>query len=174
LRSLDPDTIATGEAVLIRPRPLQQKSAALETPQLSYIGPLAPIIGAIIGAVITAVVGYFFLAKRQSITFWVADSEDITLPLRREHRDIIFTVGDMKFANVNRGSIWVKNTGNSAIEKLAFDITIPETHEQFLPLIVTHDTRLRKSIEYEQDNPEKIHDPVLPLIFLIVEICSKY
>jgi hypothetical protein len=61
-------------------------------PQLSYIGPVAPIIGAIVGSVITAVVAYFFLAKRQSITFWVGDSEDITLPLRRQHRDISFTV----------------------------------------------------------------------------------
>ena len=116
-------------------------------PQIGYVGPLAPIIGAVIGAAITAVVSYFFLTKRKSVTFWVANTEDITLPLRRHHKDIAFTVSGRSFFNLNRGSVVVKNTGNATIEDLAFDILIPDNHQEYIAEVVSDNPDLRNSIQ---------------------------
>lgn len=132
----------------------------LETvPQIGYVGPLAPIIGAIIGALITAVIGYFFIAKRKILSFWIADSEDITLPLRRHHSDISVKVSGREFQNLNRASVLVKNTGNTSIAPCRFDIEMPGEHFQFLAELTTRDADLRKAIQITWDEPQVTNDP---------------
>jgi hypothetical protein len=128
-------------------------------PQLGYVGPLAPIIAAIIGALITAVVAYFLLARRKILSFWIADSEDVTLPLRRHHSDISVKVSGREFQNLNRASIFVKNTGNTSIAPCAFDVEIPGEHIQFLAELTTKDPDLRRAIEITWDESQVTNDP---------------
>jgi hypothetical protein len=63
-------------------------------------GPIAPIVGAIVGACITAGVTYFFIYKRKVVTFWVSETEDLTLPLRQHHSFVRFKVGDSELVSV--------------------------------------------------------------------------
>jgi hypothetical protein len=128
-------------------------------PQLGYVGPVAPIVAAIIGAFITAAVAYFFLARRKILSFWVADSEDVTLPLRRHHSDISVKVSGREFQNLNRARIFVKNTGNTSIVPCVFDVEIPGEHNQFLAELTTKDPDLRRAIEITWDEPQVTNDP---------------
>jgi hypothetical protein len=128
-------------------------------PQIGYVGPLAPIIGGIIGALITAVVGYFFIAKRKILSFWITDSEDITLPLRRHHSDISVKVSGREFQNLNRARVFVRNTGNTSIAPCRFDIEMPGEHIQFLAELTTRDADLRNAIQITWDEPQVTNNP---------------
>ena len=70
-------------------------------------GPIAPIVGAIIGACITAGVTYLFIYKRKVVTFWVSETEDLTLPLRQHHSFVIFKVANFEILNQVRSQIRV-------------------------------------------------------------------
>jgi hypothetical protein len=76
-------------------------------PDLTPIQPIAAIIGALITAAVSALVTYSLVAKRKTVTFWVSESEDVTLPLRRHHNDIVFKVSGREFLNLNRTEGWI-------------------------------------------------------------------
>jgi hypothetical protein len=112
-------------------------------------GPLAPIVGAIVGATIASLVGYFILQKRKRVKFWVSKSDDVTLPLRRDHKHIVFQIGGRNFVNLNRAMVFVKNVGNTAISGFKFDIEIPDQHQEYLAELIVDDSELRKAIKLE-------------------------
>ncbi len=110
-----------------------------------FITVFGPIIGALIGAAVT----YFLVVKRKKVQFSVIESEDITLPVQREQRNIVFKIGDREMLNLNRASIFVKNAGNSTIENFDFKIEIPGDHGHTLTDKITKDEHLRRGIDVE-------------------------
>jgi hypothetical protein len=128
-------------------------------PDLSPIQQVAAIIGALITATVSAAVTYFVVVKRKSATFWVSDSEDVTLPLRRHHKDIVFKVSGREFLNLNRANVFVKNTGNTSMSGFKFDIEIPGTHQQYLAELIVDDAALRNAIDISWDDPPLTADP---------------
>jgi hypothetical protein len=122
-------------------------------------GPIAPIVGAIVGACITAGVTYFFIYKRKVVTFWVSETEDLTLPLRQHHSFVRFKVGDSELANLNRARVVVKATGNTAISNLTFDIEIPGAHPMYLAEHHAESPKLYHAIQIDWDKPPKTSDP---------------
>src|ERR1700736_2846935 len=66
------------------------------------LGPIAPVIGALFGALITAAVTWLFVAKRQSIGFWITPTEDITSSLRAKYRNIVFKINNKEMLNLNK------------------------------------------------------------------------
>ncbi len=131
----------------------------MENAQISYIGPLAPIIGAIVGGVIGIVGTYYFVAKRKRLGFWVTKSEDLTSALRRHHREIVVSVGGRGFLSLNRSTVLVKNTGNVSIGDFKFDIEIPGAHQSYLAEVLVNDAELRKAIVITTDQPAPSVNP---------------
>jgi hypothetical protein len=105
-------------------------------------------------------VTYFVVVKRKSVAFWVSDGEDVTLPLRRHHKDIVFKVSGREFLNLNRANVFVKNTGNTSIAGFKFDIEIPGTHQQYLAELIVDDAALRNAINITWDEPPLTADPM--------------
>jgi hypothetical protein len=124
------------------------------------VGPVAPIIGAIIGATIAWMVTYYLIVKRKSLGFWVTKSEDLTTSLRRHHQQIIVSVGGQGFLNLNRATILVKNIGNTSIGDFKFDIEIPGDHERYLSDVVVADAELRNAIAITVDQPVRTFNPI--------------
>jgi hypothetical protein len=133
----------------------------MENVQFNFVGPLAPIIGAIVGALITAAITYFILTKRRSLGFWVTHTEDLTSSLRRHHQQIVVSVGGQPFLNLNRATVFVKNTGNVSIGDFRFDIEIPGEHKGYLADVDVKDADLRKAIQITTDQPPPSYNPAL-------------
>jgi hypothetical protein len=131
----------------------------MDNAQISYIGPLAPIIGAIIGGAIGIAGTYYFVAKRKRLAFWVTKSEDLTSALRRHHREIIVSVGGQGFLSLNRSTIVVKNIGNVSIGDFKFDIEIPGEHQSYLTDVLAQDAELGKAITVTMDQPPRTLNP---------------
>jgi hypothetical protein len=129
--------------------------------QINLVGPIAPIIGAIMGALITAAITYFLVVKRKSLGFWISESEDLTRLLRQHHQQIVVSVGQQGFFNLNRATVLVKNTGNVSIEGFNFDIEIPGEHKGYLADMLVDDEDLRKSITFSTDQPPPTSNPTL-------------
>lgn len=127
----------------------------------SFVGPIAPIIGAIIGAMIAAAVTYYLVVKRKSLGFWVTKTEDLTSSLQRHHQQIVVSVGGQGFLNLNRASVLIKNTGNTSIGDFKFDIQIPGEHQGYLSDVVAADSELRDAITITSDQPVRTIDPTL-------------
>jgi hypothetical protein len=137
-------------------------------------GPIAPIVGAIVGACITAGVTYFVIYKRKVVNFWVSETEDLTLPLRQHHSFVRFRVGDSDLSNLNRGRVVVKNTGNTAIANLAFDIEIPGTHAMHLAEHHATSQKLYQAIQIDWDKPPKTSDPRFHIIVPFLNPKEKF
>ena len=121
--------------------------------QLSLVGPIAPIISAMITGIITIAITYFFIMKRKSVGFRVSPTEDLTRSLQGQHRQIVVSVDGQPFLNLNRGTVRVKNTGNVSVEGLQFDIEIPGEHHGYLADAIEGDPQLRKAITITTDQP---------------------
>jgi hypothetical protein len=126
---------------------------------LPFVGPLGPIIGALVGAAISALVTYHFAVKRKVLRFWVTNSEDITLPLRRHYKDVVFKVSGRDFLNLNRSSVFVENRGNTTISEFRFDIEIVGDHPHYLAELAVADEDLRKAVNITWDEPATRTNP---------------
>ena len=120
---------------------------------LPGIQPMAPIAAGIITGTVTFVVAYFIVAKRKKVAFWIDPSVDLTLPLRRHHKQMVFKIGDRDFLNLNTASVFVKTIGNTSIGNFKFDIEIPGQHGQCLAELVEVDDELRKAVDIKWDDP---------------------
>jgi hypothetical protein len=121
--------------------------------------PLVTIFGPIIGAIIGALVTYFVVVKRKTVTFWISKSDDLTLPLRQEHDLIVFKIGERAMPNLNMARIHVKNTGNTPIKDFGFDIEIPGSHPHYLAKTIVDDRKIKESISIDWDDPAKPTGP---------------
>lgn len=111
-------------------------------PYLPLIAVAGPIIGALIGAGVT----YYVVVKRKVVSFWIEDSEDLTLPLRQEQEHIIFKVGSVELLNLNRGMVHVVNNGNTPIPDFAFEIMISGGRAIILPKVTASNELLRSAV----------------------------
>ena len=128
------------------------------------VGPLAPIIGALIGAVIAAAVTYYLVVKRKSLGFWITETEDLTSALRRHHQQITVSVGSQPFFDLNRSTILVKNRGNTSVSDFKFDIEIPGNHNGYLIEVIEGDPELRTAISIKGEQPPRTYNPVLEVL----------
>jgi hypothetical protein len=122
----------------------------MENWQIPLIGPLAPVIGAIVGGLIGAFVTYRLVVKRKALAFRIGESEDLTLPLRRHHKFIAFKIGEKEMLNLNRSSVLVKNAGNISITNVTFSIVIEGAHSVALAEASGGTLDLRREIKIEQ------------------------
>jgi hypothetical protein len=118
----------------------------VENLQFNFVGPLAPIIGAIVGALIAAIVTYSLVVKRKSVVFWIRDTEDLTSSLRKHHHAILFKIGEIETANLNRATVSVSNVGNVSVPNLKYEIVVPGTHQVALAEAGTENFQLRQEI----------------------------
>jgi hypothetical protein len=124
------------------------------------IGPAAPIVGAIAGAIIGAVVTLYFVLKRKRVAFYVTPSEDITIPLQQHKRHIGFKLGDRELLNLNRGSVLVVNRGNTAIQDFTFDIVINGDHQFAAAELNSDDVKLVNAVKIVDRESKQPYDPI--------------
>ena len=117
--------------------------------QLDIIGPLAPIVGAVSAAAVSALVTYFVVMKRKKVEFWIAASEKIAPPHNR-HQNILFKIGDKDVLNLNKGEVSVKNSGNKSIANFIFHLKLPGVHSACFAEIAASDGKLRDDVKLEQ------------------------
>jgi hypothetical protein len=130
----------------------------MENWQIPLVGPLAPVIGAIVGGLIGAFVTYRLVVKRKALAFRVSESEDLTLALRQHHHFIAFRIGDKEMLNLNRASVLVKNVGNVSIANVAFVVVINGNHSVSLAEASGGSIELRREVKIEQVGEK--YDPV--------------
>jgi hypothetical protein len=123
------------------------------------IGPLAPIIGAIVGAVIASLVTYFVVVRRKSASFSIRSSTDLTRAIRRLHRNISVKIGDKEFPNLHQNALDVRNTGNSTIKDFSFQVMLSGVFIAYFAEIETNDIRLRQDITLTDEGHSGV-DPV--------------
>jgi len=113
---------------------------------LTAIQPVSAIIGGLLSASIGGAITFLFVVKRRSVAFSIAKSEDLTLPLRREHPHIVFIIGDLEMLNLNRGSVRVRNDGNATLKDLEFTIEIPYFRGKFISDKLANNAKLSQSV----------------------------
>jgi hypothetical protein len=118
---------------------------------LTAIQPVAAIIGAIITATVSVLVTLFVVVKRKRVTFVISPSEDLTLVLRQSHKFIVIKWGDRELLNLNKGSVIVKNTGNSSISHFHFEIMVQGKHPFCIADVVSPDPKLRSEVKIESE-----------------------
>lgn len=126
----------------------------------SIIGPAGPVIGAILGASITALVA-FRNKERRRVTFLVHRTENLSEGLSKHWPRISIMAGDQTVQNLMRGRVEVVNSGNTTIKDLAFQVYV---HGE--PTVCTSDVEaealeLRKSVEVmpAHSEDERLVDP---------------
>jgi hypothetical protein len=120
------------------------------------IGPIGPILSAII----TFFATYFFLRERRRVTFLLSNSEDLTLLLRRQSQDVVtFKITGEDWFNLNRAAVVVKNTGNTSIKDLRFDIEIPRSHNHYRAGIANASPDVARNIKITWDEPAVFINP---------------
>jgi hypothetical protein len=122
----------------------------MENWQIPLVGPLAPVIGAIVGGLIGAFVTYRLVVKRKALAFRIGESEDLTLALRQRHQFMAFRIGDKEMLNLNRSSVLVRNAGNVSIANVAFVVVIDGRHSVSLAEASGGNLDLRREITIEQ------------------------
>lgn len=128
---------------------------------LSSFQPIATIVSALISAAAGAVATYFIIAKRKAVTFWVTETEDVTLPLRKHNNAISFKVSGREFLNLNRSEVFIKNTGNTSIADFRFDIEIPNLHHEYMAEVIVDNSDLQKAVKLNFDEPRVDVDPMI-------------
>ena len=132
---------------------------------LTLLGPLSPIIGAVIGAVIASLVTYFIVVRRKYLMFWIIKSNDIAFPLRQQamllRQFFSIKIGDRRFHNLNKSTVPVKNIGNIAIQHLSFDVVIPGEHTA-VAVASARNLDLRRSVQVESKYDD-IKIPIDPM-----------
>jgi hypothetical protein len=113
-----------------------------------FIGPAGPVIGAIVGAGITAAVA-FRNRERRRVTFVIYPTDDLTSPLREHHKFISFKIGEREMWRLNRSRVRVGNTGNVAIRDLQFKVVCLGDHANYFAEPGTTDFDVRNSVKIE-------------------------
>jgi hypothetical protein len=114
-------------------------------------GPISPLIGALIGA-LGATLLFVLGRERKRVVFFVEAAEDLTLALRKHHTIVALRIGDQEVLNLNRAAVQVRNTGNSAIQKFAFDIVVPGVHKLAIAEKSAEDAKLADAIIIQHDD----------------------
>lgn len=120
---------------------------------LTSIQPVSAIIGATLGAIITATVTIWFVVKRKKVVFAITRTEDLTSGLRQHHQFISFNIANRAVLSLNKATIHVKNSGNTTIKDLKFDVVIPGNHEFYAAEVDVPDPNLKSSVKVDWKVP---------------------
>jgi|ERR1043165_2092537 hypothetical protein len=131
-----------------------------------WIGPAAPIVGALVGALIAALVTYFLIVKRKRLSIFVGRTEDLTKGLRAHRHPVALRFGDKEVKRLNRAWISITNKGNTTISAVELDVVIPGLHEVSAGSVQAFDSKLEGSIklterELEFDKTYRVSVPFL-------------
>jgi hypothetical protein len=139
-------------------------------------GPLSSIIGAVIGASITALVGYFLLQKRKRLRFYIGPEEDLTSALQKNHPFVSVKVGDKETSRLFKRNVWVKNHGNATVSGLSFDLIVDGMHGFFTVKVSAEDVRLRNEVKLEfrkEETPPDV-DPYVSVSTPFVNVGEQF
>jgi hypothetical protein len=89
------------------------------------LGPIAPILGGVVGALIAATVSYFFVFKRRRVVFWIQKTRNLTDGMKPF---VAVAVEGSEVVELNRASVMVENSGNAALKDFEFEVRIPGHH----------------------------------------------
>ena len=112
--------------------------------------PLVAILGPIAAATITLLVTRRW-QKAKRVTFWVDESEDLTLPLKRSEQVVVLEIGQYRGFEFNRSVVTVKNTGHAAIKDFTFHIVIPGEHALAMAQVRSSDPKLREAAKIDRE-----------------------
>ena len=125
--------------------------------------PAVAILGPIIAAIITLLVTRRWQRSKQ-VTFWVASSEDLTLPLKRSEHFVVVEIGAYRGLDFNRGVVTAKNTGHAMISGVVFDVSIPGEHQLALAEVRSDDRNLSASAKIERrDDQSPTYNPTFKI-----------
>ena len=103
---------------------------------------------------------HIFLRERKQVTFLLSKSEDLTLPLRQQSHDVVtFKITDEDWFNLNRATAVIKNTGNTSIKDLRFDIEIPGHHNHYRAGLSNVVPDMARNIKITWDEPPVFVNP---------------
>jgi hypothetical protein len=99
-----------------------------------YVGPIAPIIGATVGALIGAAVTYTLVQKRKRVILFAGKSESLTDSLKARSGEIAkVTINKQELDSLNRAEVHAYNNGNTSIANFSFEIFLPGPHKFVQP-----------------------------------------
>lgn len=122
----------------------------MDNVQFNFVGPLAPIIGAIVGAAIAAAVTYYLVVKRKAVTSVINDTEDLTSALGGHGQLMTVKIGNREVARLMKGGVIIRNSGNSPVKDMSFEIDLDGSPGFWLSVFGEGSDELKKAITIEQ------------------------
>jgi hypothetical protein len=113
------------------------------------LGPVAPVLGGIVGALITAVVSYFFIFKRRRVTFWIQNTRNLTEGMRPF---VAITMEGSEVIELNRASVVVENSGNTSLKDFEFEVRIPGHHGNCVGKAESTQPLLERAVKVEKSH----------------------
>lgn len=109
---------------------------------------IATIIGALVGVLGTYLVEHFRKTRR-SILFNLAAPEDLASALRERGNSFEVKVNEVTTQSLVAAGVTVKNTGNTTISDISFDLVIPGRHTLALVDIISDNAKLKSAIKID-------------------------
>ncbi len=124
-----------------------------------WVVAIASIVAAIVGG---AAIFFFerLRATKRRVQFVVSEPQTITGALQGHGREFKVTLGDQSASELNVSSVSVTNTGNTQIENLTFEITIPGERRIMLAECMTANDTLQKSVQITFSNAIPQTNPI--------------
>jgi hypothetical protein len=122
----------------------------------------ATILGAILGVAGAYLVEYF-RKERRAVRFTLNSPEDLARALRERGNSFEVKVNDFSTQELIAAGVTVKNTGNTIVNNLAFDLVVPGPHRLALAEITTDNVKLKSAISIDFDNILPPQDPLFKI-----------
>jgi hypothetical protein len=119
----------------------------------------ATILGAILGVAGAYLVEYF-RKERRAVRFTLNSPEDLARALRERGNSFEVKVNDFSTHELIAAGVTVKNTGNTTINDLTFDLVVPGPHQLALAEIITDNVKLKSAISINFDSVLPPKDPL--------------
>ncbi|MGJ5141636.1 hypothetical protein ACQR1V_26890 [Bradyrhizobium oligotrophicum] len=134
---------------------------------ITYVGPIAPIIGATFGALIGAAVTYVLVQKRKRVIFFAGKSESLTESLKARTGEIAkVTINKQELNSLNRAEVHAFNSGNTSIANFSFEILIPGLHQFVQPSLNASSLLLQTDVLIKVSSVEQYSSIKLTAPFL--------
>jgi len=118
-----------------------------------WVVAIASIIAAIVGGVVIFFVERLRATKKR-IQFLISEPQTITGDLHAHGREFKVTLGEQSASELNVSVVSVTNSGNTPIESLTFDVTIPGGERRImLAECMTSNETLRKAVAISFSDP---------------------
>jgi hypothetical protein len=122
----------------------------------------ATILGAILGVAGAYLVEYF-RKERLAVRFALTSPEDLARALRERGNSFEVKVNDFSTQQLIAAGVTVKNTGNTTITDLTFDLIIPGPHRLALAEVITDNVKLKSAVSIDFDRVLPPKDPLFKI-----------